>query len=212
MTKQNPYQAARLILWIAVVALAAGLLGYRIVSVTRPAPAASAADVGGPFTLTAHTGARVTEADFRGRPMLVFFGFTYCPDVCPLTLQKLSIALDALDADGDAFQPIMISVDPERDTPEALAAYVDSNGFPDQLIGLTGSLDEIRAAAKAYRVHFEKSEDPDSTASYTVDHTSIIYLMDDEGRFVKPFTHAQTPAQIAEGLRTYLNERGRGAG
>jgi len=151
------------------------------------------AAVGGPFTLTDHTGRRVTDQNFRGKYMLVYFGFTFCPDVCPTGLQVMAAALDQLGPKAEEIIPIFISVDPERDTPEQLAQYVPS--FHSRLIGLTGSPEEIQSVAKAYRVYFRKVKDEKSTAEYTIDHTSIIYLMDPNGEFVAHFTHA-TPVDV----------------
>jgi cytochrome oxidase Cu insertion factor (SCO1/SenC/PrrC family) len=139
--------------------------------------------IGGPFTLTDHTGRRVSDADFRGRYMLVFFGFTFCPDVCPSALQVMSAALDKLGPKADRFVPILVTVDPERDTPQQLALYVQS--FHPRLVGLTGTQAEVDAVLKAYRVYgaVRKREDPKSSAGYTVDHPAQVYVMDPEGRY-----------------------------
>jgi len=161
--------------------------------------------IGGPFSLINQDGARVTDADFAGRPMVIYFGFTYCPDVCPLSLNKLAIALEIVGDEADAFQPILITIDPERDTPEQLALYVASHGFPEHLVGLTGTLEEIQAVADAYRVYFSKVNSPDTAADYLMDHTSVLYLMDANGRFADAFTHASTPQEIAERLQRYLD-------
>ncbi len=172
---------------------------------------AAAQAIGGPFTLINHRGETVSDADFRGQPLLVYFGFTYCPDVCPLALQKLSLALERLSpADAAVFQPILITVDPERDTPEVLSAYVSSNGFPANLVGLTGAEADIAAVAAAYRVFYERVDTPDSYADYLVDHTSVIYLMDETGAFVEPYTHASAPEDIAAGLQRHLARRASG--
>ncbi|MCL4767567.1 MAG: SCO family protein [Hyphomicrobiaceae bacterium] len=160
------------------------------------------AAVGGPFTLTDHTGRRVTDQDFRGRFMLVSFGFTFCPDVCPSGLQVMAAALDQLGPKAERITPIFISVDPERDTPEQLARYVPS--FHPRLVGLTGTAEEIQSAAKAYRVYYRKVKDEKSTADYTIDHTSIIYLMDPQGEFVAHFTHATPVSTMAEKLAKVL--------
>jgi len=160
------------------------------------------ADVGGPFTLTDHTGRRVTDKDFRGKYMLVYFGFTYCPDVCPSGLQVISAALDQIGSKADEITPIFISVDPERDTPEQLALYVSS--FHPRLVGLTGTPEEIQNVAKAYRVYYRKVKDEKSSADYTVDHTSIIYLMGPNGEFIAHFTHATPVSVMAEKLEKVL--------
>jgi protein SCO1/2 len=166
------------------------------------------ADIGGPFTLVDETGTRVTEADFLGRPMLIYFGFTYCPDICPFSLQVMAAALDELPAEQRAeFQPILITVDPERDTPEQLAQYVASDAFPDGLTGLTGTPEQIAAVAGEYRVIYRRVlEDGAPEDAYTMDHTSLIYLMDREGEFHSVYAHGTPPAQLAEGLQDFLEE------
>lgn len=152
--------------------------------------------IGGPFTLTDHTGRRVTEKDFAGRPMVVFFGFTNCPDVCPSGLQVLSAALDKLGPKADKLVPIFISVDPERDTPEQLAHYVKS--FHPSIIGLTGTPEEVGSAAKAYRVYFKKAQNEGAAGSYTIDHSAIFYIMDSAGQYSSHATHATPPEKLSE--------------
>ncbi|MBV5256898.1 SCO family protein [Synechococcus moorigangaii CMS01] len=165
--------------------------------------------IGGDFELVAHTGETVTHADFEGRPMLIYFGFTYCPDICPMSLQLMAQALQELDETQRAqFQPLLISLDPERDTPEALAQYVETPVFPEGLIGLTGSPEQVAAAARAYRVYYARSEADASMAEYLIDHSSLIYLMDREGRFVEVFPHATPPGHIAQSLQRFLQEEG----
>lgn len=158
--------------------------------------------VGGPFTLTDHTGKRVSDADFRGRFTLVFFGFTFCPDVCPSALQIMAAALDKLGPKAERVVPVLITLDPERDTPTQLATYVKS--FHPRLVGLTGTEAEIEAVAKAYRVYFKKVADPKSTAGYTIDHTSIIYLMGPDGSYRAHFTHGASADAMAERLAKLL--------
>lgn len=165
--------------------------------------------IGGDFELVAHTGETVTSADFEGRPMLIYFGFTFCPDVCPMSLQVMAQALEELSEEERAeFQPLLISLDPERDTPEALASYVETPVFPEGLIGLTGSAEQIATAARAYRVYYARSEADGSMAEYMIDHSSLIYLMDRQGRFVEVFPHATTPERIARRLQRFLQEEG----
>ena len=158
--------------------------------------------IGGPFTLTDHTGKRVTDQDFRGRTMLVFFGFTLCPDVCPSALQVVSAALDKLGPKADRFVPVFISVDPEHDTPAQLASYVQS--FHQRLVGLTGTPAEIEAVVKAYRVYVRKVSDPKSTAGYTIDHTSLIYVMGPDGAYRTHFAHTTNADAMAERLSKLL--------
>jgi len=160
------------------------------------------AAVGGPFTLVDHRGRRVTEQDFAGRKMLVYFGFTFCPDVCPTALQVMAVALDALGEEARHITPVFITVDPERDDVATMAAYVQH--FGDDFVGLTGTPEQIAAAAKAYRVYYRKVEDPSSHARYTMDHSSVVYLMDTDGTFLANFTHETRPERMAARLRTYL--------
>lgn len=160
------------------------------------------AQVGGPFQLVDHTGKRVTDRDFRGKYLLVFFGFTFCPDICPTALQVMAAALEGLGAKAERITPVFITVDPERDTPEQLASYVSS--FHPRLVGLTGSAEEIAAAAKAYRVYYKKSKDEKSSAEYTMDHTSIVYLMGPDGAFVTHFTHATSAETMKARLAQVL--------
>ena len=158
--------------------------------------------VGGPFTLTDHTGKRVTDQDFRGKFLLVFFGFTNCPDVCPTALQVMAAALDKLGPNAARITPVLISVDAAHDTPAVLATYVAS--FHPRLVGLTGSQAEIDAVAKAYRVYVKKVPDPKSTAGYTIDHSSIIYVMGPDGAYRSHFTHTTSPEVMAERLSGLL--------
>jgi cytochrome oxidase Cu insertion factor (SCO1/SenC/PrrC family) len=165
-------------------------------------PSTGKALIGGPFSLLDHTGKRVTDKDFRGRYVLVYFGFTYCPDVCPSGLQVISAALEELGAKADHLVPLFITVDAERDTPEQLAQYIAS--FSPRLIGLTGTAAEVDAAAKAYRVYYKKIVDDKSTAGFTIDHTSIMYLMDPNGDYVAHFPHTISPDTLAQRLAKLL--------
>lgn len=146
--------------------------------------------VGGPFSLTDHSGRARSEADFRGKLMLVYFGFTYCPDICPTDLVEISRTIDQLGPAGDIIQPLFVTLDPERDTPAHLADYVPL--FHPRLLGLTGSADAIRQAADAYKVFYRKVETGDG--DYTVDHSAYIYLLDTEGRYLG-FFPPNTPAE-----------------
>jgi len=164
-------------------------------------------EIGGPISLINQDGERVTEADFRGAPTLVYFGFTYCPDVCPMSLVTIDRALDLMpDGVGEDLQTVLISIDPERDTPEAMKSYVASDAFPEGLQGLTGSAGEIDAAAKAFRAGYSRVDDPGSTAGYTMDHTSIIYLMDGDWSLKTFFTHEDTAESMAACLEYHLKD------
>ncbi len=160
--------------------------------------------VGGPFELTAHTGQRVRDTDYRGKLMVVYFGFTYCPDICPAGLQVITAALDKLKRGADRIAPLFITIDPERDTPAQLKSYVAS--FHPSLTGLTGTAEDISAVAKAYRVYYRKAQNPD-LSDYTMDHTSFMYLMDGKGEFITHFPHAVTPDKLAERLELELTRQ-----
>ena len=163
--------------------------------------------VGGPFELIDHTGHTRTERDFRGRLMLVYFGFTYCPDICPTDLQAIGLAVDKLGRDGDAVQPLFVTVDPERDTPELLAEYVPM--FHPRLIGLTGGAEAIRKAADAYKVYYAKVSAGQNASDYTVDHTAFIYLMDRDGNYLGFFPPGTSADRMLEIIRPRLAEPAR---
>ena len=146
--------------------------------------------IGGPFVLKDVTGKQVTDADFRGRYMLVFFGFTNCPDICPAGMQLISAALGKIGSKADKVTPIFVSVDPARDTPEKIATYVKN--FDDRIVGLTGTPEEIAAIAKVYRVFDEKTPNANAPTEYGMNHTSIIYLMGPDGSYVTHFTPMTT--------------------
>jgi protein SCO1 len=158
------------------------------------------AAVGGPFRLTDQDGKPLTDQDLKGRPFLVFFGFTHCPDVCPTTLFEVSEVLRRLGPDADRVRALFITIDPERDTPDKLKDYLSS--FDPHLIGLTGDPEAIAVTTKAYRVYTKKV--PLEGGAYTMDHTTIVYLMDKEGRFVAPFSLKRRPEDAAADLRRYL--------
>ncbi len=158
---------------------------------------------GGPFELVDHTGAARTDKDFRGRHLLIAFGYTSCPDVCPTTLQTIADALDAIGPLAEAVQPAFVSVDPDRDRSDDLADYVAA--FHPRLVGLTGSEAQVRAAAKAYRVHRTKVVAPGTAPDdYLVNHSSLIYLMGPDGKFVTLFTLRTDSESMAATLRKYL--------
>ncbi|MCB1484192.1 MAG: SCO family protein [Hyphomicrobiaceae bacterium] len=154
--------------------------------------------VGGPFTLTDQTGKRVTDKDFRGKYMLVFFGFTHCPDICPSALQVISAALGKLGDKAKDVVPIFITLDPQRDTPQKLGEYLSS--FDTKFVGLTGSKEEVESAAKAYRVYYQVVPDDKTPGEYTIDHAAIIYLMGKDGEFVTHVPHTNDVDQVVSTL------------
>jgi protein SCO1/2 len=166
--------------------------GFRHVT----APAA----IGGPFQLTDQTGQTVTDKSMQGRPTLVFFGFTHCPDICPTTLFEMSEVLKAMGKDGDRINAYYISVDPERDTAAAMKEYLSS--FDPRVRGLTGSPEAIAKVLSEYRVYSKKV--PLKDGDYTMDHTALIYLMDRDGKFVSPFNMNRKPEDAAADLKPYL--------
>ena len=186
-----------------VLLLAAGLGSYAWMSRALDGQQGTGvALVGGPFTLVDQDGRRVTEKDFLGKYMLVFFGYTYCPDVCPTELQVMNAALDQMGPEADRIQPVFVSIDPARDTPAVLKAYVGN--FSPRLIGLTGTPEEIAAIAKAYRAYYAKASNSSSNTDYLMDHSSIIYLMGPDGRFVKHMAYTTDAAKLASELKETL--------
>jgi protein SCO1 len=158
------------------------------------------AAVGGPFHLIDQDGKAVSDEDLKGRPFLVFFGFTHCPDICPTTLFDMSQMLHALGPDAGRIGALFITVDPERDTPAVLKDYLSS--FDPHLRGLTGDPAAVNAALKAFRVYAKKI--PLEGSDYTMDHTAVVYLMDKNGHFVAPFNMKRTAEAEVADLRGYL--------
>ena len=194
--------------WIAALAL---LLGAGIGATAEP-PQRSAAEtmevlmwnrepVGGPFALVDHHGKRRTDADFRGQLMLVYFGYTFCPDVCPTDLVQIGLAMEKLGAVSKEVQPIFVTLDPARDTPVHLAAYIPN--FHPRMLGLTGTAVEVRKAADAYKVYYQKVA-AQGGPGYTVDHTAFIYLMDRKGKYLGFFPPGTDATRMAELVRSHL--------
>ncbi|MEP4051194.1 MAG: SCO family protein [Litorimonas sp.] len=180
----------------------AGVSGKTVVST-------GTASIGGPFTLVDDTGLTVTEADLLGKPHLIYFGFAYCPDICPTSLQKLGAAQTLLGDAGDDVGYILITVDPERDTVEKLAQYVTFEPFPSGLRGFTGSSDQIETAKVAYKITATKSAldggpVEEGSTDYTVNHSDIIYFMGADGKFADFFSSRSTPQDIAIRVRQEL--------
>ena len=208
---QSALVRAFLVFGLGLGVLAAGVSSWFLTqnrtgtAVTGSATGTGAALIGGPFELTDQNGQVRTAADFQGRHMLIYFGYTFCPDICPTSLLSMTQALDLLGEEHAAaakkIAPIFITIDPDRDTVEALAAYAPS--FHENLVALTGSADQVAEAAKAYRVFYRKHED-DGSGDYLVDHSSYVYLMGPEGGYVSHFAHTAQADEIAAGLRKYL--------
>ncbi len=196
----------RLIRWIAVAAIAALIVASGAIwlrgNTDTVAQAAhvlpGGVEVGGPFTLANATGQTVTDANFRGRWMLVYFGYSYCPDICPTELQTMVSSLDPLGGLADRVAPVFITIDPERDHGQALSDYTKL--FDSRLIGLTGTPEQIASVAKAYRVYYAKVTPKDSSG-YLMDHSSFIYLMGPDGKLSALFKQGTTGQDIADALR-----------
>ena len=200
----------RLVLWglVAVLLLSSGgLAAWRLWSERTGQPIPSSQQsaeslIKTGFDLVDHEGQRRSADEFRGQWMLVFFGYTFCPDICPTTLATVSAVLDELGPAAETLQPLFITVDPARDTSQVLADYVQA--FHPQIVGLTGSDEEIARAAANYRVYYARVEQEDMPGGYVMDHSAFIYLVDPDGRFVKPFSHQGSVDEIAAALRGFL--------
>lgn len=183
----------------AILLLLAAALAYMALSLGPRGPVSSGtALVGGSFSMTNQNGEAVTEKTFAGKPMLLFFGYTYCPDVCPTELQVMMQALDELGPKAADVQPIFVSIDPARDTPAVLKDYV--SGFGQRLQALTGTPEQVAAIASAYRVFYEKQPNTKDPAAYLMDHSSIIYLMDADGKFLKHFSYSTDAKALGAGI------------
>jgi cytochrome oxidase Cu insertion factor (SCO1/SenC/PrrC family) len=191
---------------LLAAALAGGVLWYESEQVPRLGQVISTgkADVGGPFRLTDQTGKTVSDADFRGRYMLIYFGYSFCPDVCPTTLSVIAQALDKLGNDGKRIVPVFITIDPERDTPKVLTDYMKA--FGANFVGLTGSAAEIKEVEKKYRVYaVKKPVDPNNPKrGYGMDHSSVLYLMGPDGKLVTFYDEAIPAEDLAKDLRAKM--------
>lgn len=186
---------------VVLAAFVAGALALTAgVMVLAPAEKTRPSSVGGPFELVNQDGKTVTDADFRGKPFLVFFGFTHCPDICPTTLFEVSEVFNRLGADAEKVSAIFVTVDPERDTPEKLKLYLSS--FHPRISALSGSNAQIEAIKKAYFVYAKRV--PLEGGGYTMDHTSIVYFMDKQGKFIAPFNLKRDADAAAADLKRRL--------
>jgi len=194
-----------LLLAIVVIAAAAALAEWLVIrddDITKgPGGLITSVDIGGPFTLTDHTGRQVSEQDYLGSFTLIFFGYTFCPDVCPTELGDIALALDELGTDSVGVTPLMISIDPERDTPAVLAEYVPL--FHERLIGLTGTPEQVKQVADAYRIFYRRVEDP-AYNYYLMDHTSFVYLLDPKGNVAALLRYGTSPEEMASIIRRHM--------
>ena len=186
---------ALLAVWIATLAAAAGWIAWDAAHPDRPA-------IGGSFSLIDQNGQTVTSESLKGKPTLIYFGYTYCPDVCPTSLLLMETAIEKLGPDAaKKVNLVFITIDPERDTQKLIKDYVSN--FSPTFIGLTGTPEQVTAAARAYRVYYQKVPGKDG-APYLMDHSSIVYLLDRNGRFVTHFTHEAKAEAIAAGVERLI--------
>ncbi|MFN4284276.1 MAG: SCO family protein [Alphaproteobacteria bacterium] len=217
MTNPSPAPKKRLVL-VGLAALLAALIVAAAVLWLQPRPVATVSEVGGvskpglvrlppgtelggPFSLVDHDGRAVTDASYAGKFMLIFFGFTHCPDVCPTELSVMATAMDDLGADAERVQPLLVSIDPARDTPDALKQYVAS--FHPRIVGLTGSDEQVAAAAKAFRVYYAKGPTA-ADGGYNMDHTAFTYLMGPDGKLRSVFRGGASPEIIAGEIKRQI--------
>lgn len=205
---QNHIKLAVLIFVLGLAGLVAAAGVYHVTRSDKGGRAQSpvAADTfGGPYTLVTHMGEEVTDQTFSGRYQLIYFGFTFCPAICPTELAKMTQALNGLGDKGEDITPLFISVDPERDTVEVMKGYVKL--FHPRLIGLTGTVEQVEVVKKSYKVYAAKVEDPAMT-EYTVDHSSYIYFMDPQGRLLSLFKTDDTADSMVKDMRKWLSGEG----
>jgi protein SCO1/2 len=198
--KPLPWNKIALLLGIALTLLVAGIAGYALNRSFKPDGASITGEalIGGAFELVDQNGQPVTDKDFRGQNLLIYFGFTFCPDVCPTELSKVAVALDMLPADANV-TPLFITIDPERDGVEEVKMYAEA--FHPEMIGLTGTAKQIRQAAQAYRVYYAKSGEGED---YTMSHSSFIYFMGTDGQYLAHFSMDTTPETMAARMEELL--------
>jgi protein SCO1/2 len=191
------------IVWIVCVLVAVGLLAWMGTGVIPSADrSAGQALIGGEFTLVDGKGKTVTDKDFHGQYTLVYFGFTHCPDICPTGLLLIANVLEDLGEDGKKITPLFISLDPERDTPEVVGNYVKH--FSPRMVGLTGTPEQVKQAADAYKVYYRKVAEKDSAMDYVIDHSGYMYLMGPDGEYLAHFTHQTGEAALKDGLAKFV--------
>jgi protein SCO1/2 len=189
-------------LWIVVLVGALGWIGWDAYQPSTPAGQGSDRPIGGPFSLADQDGRTFTDADLKGKPTLLYFGYTFCPDVCPTSLLLMENAAEQLGADGPRkVNLVFITIDPERDTQKLMKGYVTN--FGSTFEGLTGTPEQIASVAHAYDVYYEKVAGKDG-APYLMAHSSIIYLLDRQGGFIGHFPHDSTPEEIAKALKELM--------
>lgn len=199
-TPKKPTVRILISLILCIIAVMVWLKAFNV-DETPTATENSRALIGGSFALKNHLNEAVTEEDFKGKYMIVYFGYTYCPDVCPMDLQIMADSLSYLNTQQlEQISPVFVTVDPERDTVEVMAEYVKY--FHEDLVGLTGTVEQIEVIKKAYRVYAAKADD---SRDYLVDHTSYTYFMDIDGSLLQHFNHGEEPEQMAAKMAALIN-------
>ena len=197
----RPHQAVL----IAATAITIAAMAAFILYSDRGSQGNGIAAIGGPFTLSDQSGRSLTEQDLKGSYSLIYFGYTFCPDVCPTGLQVMSNAMDQLQTETQQkITPVFITIDPDRDTADQLKSYLGN--FHPRIIGLTGTKGQIAQVARAYRVYYAKAKESRGKRDYLMDHSSIIFLMDREGNYISHFTHATAAEDLAEKLRLSVGD------
>jgi protein SCO1/2 len=198
--KMRSLRAIRLAVWAAILLLGAAIVGIIFVGGPGGGKLPGVAAIGGPFELIDQHGAKVTEAALQGHPSALFFGYTFCPDVCPTTLSDMTDWLQKLGSEGDKLKVYFITVDPERDTKEQLASYLQA--FDPRIIGLTGSRPAIDQILKAYRIYSRKVPEKDGT--YSMDHSASVYLLDAKGTLTSTVDYQEDPDAVLKKLKRLI--------
>jgi protein SCO1 len=194
-------RTVRIVVWVAVAVLLGAVAWIVVLNQRGETPPIAAASIGGPFSLTDQKGNPVTEAALQGHPSALFFGYTYCPDVCPTTLSDITTWLADLGPDADKLKVYFITVDPERDTKEVMGSYLEA--FDPRIIGLTGSREAIDQILKDYRVYSRKVPGDDAS-TYTMDHTATVYLLDSKAQFVSSVDYQEKPEDSLAKLKRLI--------
>jgi cytochrome oxidase Cu insertion factor (SCO1/SenC/PrrC family) len=197
----------RYILMFALTSFACvALIMYQLkntpISYVQDKPSSGEAELGGPFVLTDQYGKKRDSQEFKGKLMLIYFGYSFCPDICPTGLQNITGALNLLKRDREQIVPLFVTVDPKRDTSDHLKIY--ASNFHPNFIMLTGTKDEIKAISKLYKVYAAKSDEGPSSSDYLIDHSTLIYLMDQNGKFLEYFPHSTPPEKLSWAILKYL--------
>ena len=200
--KQTPSRRGPILILAAGLAVIVGLgLGF-LIPVSKPDLEVSQSIIGGPFEMVNHLGETVTQESFKGRHMLVYFGYTFCPDVCPTELQSMTVALNDMGKEADAITPVFVTIDPARDDVAAVRYYIGF--FHPRLVGLTGTPEQVDAMTDAFGVFYARARDTGETTDYLMDHSSLIFLMDEDGRYVTHIRTGTSPEAMARQLRDAL--------